>query len=220
MKEQIIKRILDEKIVVIVRGVARENLPLLFEAMYKGGIRFAEITFDPKENIPDGLVLSEISSLRAEFDGRMHIGAGTVLSARQAKDAISAGAEYIVSPCILPDVIDYCAENDTACIPGAMTPTEIVSAVKMGADIVKLFPCDFLGLNYIKTITEPLCNIPMLAVGRVDITNVAEYLKLLSGVAVGSAVIRRDLIAKGDFEGITENARLFCDIAKSSAQKL
>ncbi len=211
MKKQVLSELLRSKLVVIVRGVPDEKLEKLFDALYKGGVRFVEITFDSTGNIPAENTAAIISSLKQSFAGKIHIGAGTVLTLEQARLAKNAGAEYIIAPSVDAEIIKYCAQNDMVSIPGAMTPTEIVAAYKAGADIVKLFPSDFLGLSYIKAVTAPLRHIPMMAFGGVTKDNITDYLAVVNGAGVGAAIVNRELVAADDFDGITKLAKEFTD---------
>ena len=117
------------------------------------------------------------------------------------------GARYLISPNTDKEIIDFASAHNLVSIPGAMTPTEIVTAYNFGADFVKLFPSDSLGLGYIKAVRAPLSNIPMLAVGGVNENNIGDFLSTgISGVGVGSNIVKRDLVENNDFEGITELA--------------
>lgn len=217
MKETVLKELLDEKIVAIIRGVSSEKLPKLFDALNKGGIKFAEITFDATCKTPALETAAQIKSLKKEFGDRIHVGAGTVLEISQAELAWKAGAEYLISPSVDADIIKYCNEHDMVSIPGAMTPTEIVAAYKAGADLVKVFPSDTLGYPYIKAITAPLKHIPMIAVGGVGLDNITDYLKLAKGVGIGSNIINKQMVANDDWNGITELAEKYVAAVKGNA---
>ncbi len=208
------KKLLDEcagkAIVVIIRGVAEEKLPPLLDALCEGGIRWAEITFDQKNPDTNEKTAQNIAMLKQRFAGKMHIGAGTVMTLKQAKLAIAAGAEFLISPNTNPKIIRYTASKNVISMPGAYTPTEIAAAYEAGADVVKVFPADALGVSYFKAVMAPLSHIPMMAVGGVNEKNVGDFLKLgLFGVGVGSALTPKQKIAEGDFAAITEMAKKF-----------
>ena len=209
-KAEVVKKIKEEKLIVIVRGVAEADLIPLCEALYAGGVRLVEVTFDMKEKVKPADTARYIAALSKAFDGRMVIGAGTVVTIEQAKAALAGGARYLISPNTDKEIIDFASAHNLVSIPGAMTPTEIVTAYNFGADFVKIFPSDSLGLGYIKAVRAPLSHIPMLAVGGVNENNIADFLSVgISGVGVGSNIVKRDLIEKKDFGGITELAKKY-----------
>ena len=215
MKNALLDKIREEKIITIIRGVKEEQMLPLLHAMYDGGIRFAELTFDPLEETPNALTADLVRRAKKEFGDSMHIGVGTVLRARQVELAAAAGAEFAISPNVDARIITQCRMHDMISIPGALTPTEIVTAYAAGADIIKLFPSDTMGIPYIKAVRAPLRHIPMLAVGGVSVENLREVLSTgVWGVGIGSGVVRHDLLAKGDYAGITALAKQYTDIVK------
>ena len=206
-----IEKIKEGKIIVIVRGVARENLIPLAEAMYAGGIRLLECTYDASEKIPDEEIAANIEMLAKHFEGRMLIGAGTVIRERQVVLTKSAGGKFIISPDTNAEIIKKTKELGLVSIPGAITPTEVAFAYRTGADFVKLFPIDLYGgAKYIKTLRAPLSHIPLLAVGGVNPDNMAEFLSAGAvGLGIGSGVVDKKLIEEGNFEKITELAKRY-----------
>ena len=216
MKNALLNQIKEEKLIVIIRGVREEQMLPLLHAMYDGGIRLAELTFDPLEETPNTLTADLVRQAKAEFGDHMHIGVGTVLTERQVKLAAAAGAEFAISPNVDTGIITQCRMHDMLSIPGALTPSEIVNAYNAGADIIKLFPSDTMGIPYIKAVRAPLRHIPMLAVGGVSVHNLAEVLATgVWGVGIGSGVVRHDLLARNDYAGITALAKQYTDIVKS-----
>ena len=216
MKNALLRQMKEEKLIVIIRGVKEEQMLPLLHAMYDGGIRLAELTFDPLNETPNTLTADLVRAAKADFGDRMHIGVGTVLTTQQVELAAAAGAEFAISPNTDPEIINLCRMNDMLSIPGALTPTEIVNAYNAGADVIKLFPSDTMGIPYIKAVRAPLRHIPMLAVGGVNTQNLAEVLATgVWGVGIGSGVVRHDLLAKNDYAGITALARAYTDIIKS-----
>ena len=209
-REQTIRALETEKIIVIVRGYTGETLLRLAEAMYAGGIRFMEVTYDHGGTFPMAQTAGDIAMLVRHFEGRMHIGAGTVLSVEEAVATYEAGGEYIISPNVNPEVIRKTKELGMLSMPGAFTPTEVVTAHEAGADFVKVFPVDALGPAYLKALKAPLCHIKMLAVGGVNEGNLKAFLAAgASGFGIGSNVVNKKMIAEGDFEAITALARDF-----------
>lgn len=204
--------ILKHKLIAIVRGVAGDQLIPLLEALYEGGVRLAEITFDAKGDIPAEATAAQIATASTHFEGKMHIGAGTVLTVRQAELAIEAGAKFLISPNVDEAVIRCAKEHGVISMPGAFTPTEAVNAVNMGADFIKIFPSDAVGPNYFKALCAPLSHIKFLAVGGVDHLNVGDFLKAGAvGVGVASNIVKKDLLKNGDYAGIANLAKLYVE---------
>ncbi|MBQ9777639.1 MAG: bifunctional 4-hydroxy-2-oxoglutarate aldolase/2-dehydro-3-deoxy-phosphogluconate aldolase [Clostridia bacterium] len=208
MCKQVIDEILRAKIVVIMRGVAREKLIPAVQAMYEGGIRLVECTYDASGSIPDEEIAANIALLAGHFAGKMQIGAGTVLSEKQVLLTKNARGSFIISPDTDADVIRATKAAGLVSIPGAITPTEVRAAHKAGADFVKLFPVDLYGPKYIKTLKAPLSNIRFLAVNGITKENMGEYLAAGAvGVGVGSGIVNKAMIEASDFAGITALAR-------------
>ena len=210
MKNQVINRILEEKIVVIVRGIASDKIILLAEAMYEGGIRALEITYNASNMDENAEVANNIKKLVDHFGDRMIIGAGTVLTTEQVELTKAAGGTFIISPNAKEEIIRKTCELGMVSIPGALTPTECVDAYDAGADFVKLFPITNLGSGYVKAMKAPLSHIRFLGVGGIDENNMEEYMKAgVCGFGIGSNIVNKKLIEAGDFEAITELARVF-----------
>ena len=217
MKAQTIADIRQEKLVAILRGVPDEKLPKLLEALYQGGVRLAEITFDAKGVTPAEKTAAQIGAMKQAFAGKMRIGAGTVLTAEQAKLAVEAGAEFLISPNYDREVIEYAVTTGVVSMPGCITPSEAVEATKMGADFIKIFPSDTLGPKYFKAISAPLSHISFIAVGGVDDQNVADFLKAGAvGVGVGSNIVNKKMLAADDYKGITALAQRYVDAIRNA----
>lgn len=210
MREQIIQTVEKEKIIVIVRGVEREKLIPLAEAMYEGGIRLLEITYSATGKIPDTETADRIRMLAEHFQDRMYIGAGTVLTEEQVELTARAGGKFIISPDTYPEVIKKTRALGLVSMPGALTPSEMQIAHRNGADFIKLFPISNLGAGYVKAVKAPLSHLKVLAVGGVDENNVAEYLKAgVDGFGLGSNIVDKKKIAENDWAGITALAKKF-----------
>lgn len=210
MSDKIISSIEREKLIVIVRSVAFDKLLPLANALYEGGVRLMEITYSANGNIKDEDTAKGIGLLAHEMEGKMYIGAGTVLTNKQVELTKNAGGSFIISPDSNPDIIKNTKELGMVSIPGALTPNEIQTAHRAGADFVKLFPVTNLGTDYIKAIKAPLSHIKFLAVGGVDENNLEEYLNSgICGVGVGSNITKKDLIEKDDFDAITKLAKKY-----------
>lgn len=210
MDNNTIQLIDKNKIIVIVRGVQSDKLIRLAEAMYDGGIRLIEITYSPNGSISDKKTADNIFSLTNRFGDKMCIGAGTVLTSKQAELAKEAGGRFIISPDTVPDVIKKTKELGMVSIPGAVTPSEITLAHRSGADFVKLFPAVNLGTEYVKAVKAPLSHIRLLAVGGINDANMTDYLKAgVCGFGIGSNIVNRKMIDEDDFDGISRLAKKY-----------
>ena len=210
MRTEIIKRVLDKKIVVIVRGVYGENCLKLANALYEGGIELMEVTFDQSSSENQKKTIDTIALINKELKGKVVMGAGTVTTLDMLEGAYNAGAKFIVSPDMNPEIIKATVQKEMVSMPGAMTPTEIVTAYNNGADFVKIFPVLDLGPNYIKAVRGPLNHIPLLAVGGVNEKNIGEFIKAgACGAGVGGNLVNKEWIYTGEFYKITELAKEF-----------
>lgn len=207
-----VKTIEKEKIIVIVRGVAREKLISLAEAMYRGGIRLIECTYDASGKIPDQEIASDIKMLADRFEGKMLVGAGTVLTKKQVEFTKKSGGKFIISPDTNPEIISFTKDCGLVSIPGALTPTEASTAHRAGADFVKLFPVNVMGSKYVRDLKAPLSHIRFLAVGGINADNIREYLDAGAvGVGIGSGIVNKKLIESGDFALIEKAAKEYTE---------
>lgn len=220
MKQQVIDLIKKEKLISVIRGVKKEKLEPLLSALYVGGVRIVEITFDPTENVTALETARMISEMKEKFEGKLCVGAGTVLDMNKAEAAYSAGAEYLISPNVVPEVIGFCNKHEVTVVPGAMTPTEITCAYGLGADFVKIFPAESLGLSYIKAVRAPLPHIPMITNGGVNENNILDFLAAgVDGVGVGSNIAKKNLIDSNDFEAIAVLAGRYTAAVRTFSSK-
>ena len=216
MSKEVLNRILEGKIIAIVRGIPSDEVVGLAEALVKGGISCIEVTFDQssKERAED--TLKAISNISQALGDRVCVGAGTVMTVEQVEAAAAAGAEYMISPNIKAAVIARTKELDKISIPGAMTPSEVADAYEMGADIVKMFPAGVLGAGYIKAVKAPLKHIPVTAVGGVNPGNCADFIRAGAvGVGVGGNLVSPQLVKEGRFDEITAIAQSYTDALKN-----
>ncbi len=208
MSDITLKKLLDSKIVAIVRGIPEDKMLKLGEALYAGGIRCMEVTFDQSGS--GEATLRSIRELTGTFGDRMCIGAGTVMSAEQVERAAEAGALYMISPNTDRGVIRRTKELDLVSIPGAMTATEIAYAHACGADIVKIFPAGELGPAYFKSVLGPLKHIRLQATGGVNRENCASFLAAGAvGLGIGGNLADKKLIMEDRFDELTETARSY-----------
>ena len=213
MREDVIKKTLEKKIVVIVRGVFGEDCVKLAQALYEGGIELLEVTFDQSKPEAFSRTADTIRQLVNTLGDKMIFGAGTVTSVELVHMAKEAGAQFIVSPDTNEQVIRATIEEGMVSMPGAMTPTEIVSAHSYGADFIKVFPIGNLGASYLKAVKAPLNHIKMLAVGGVTENNIGEYMAAgADGAGVGGQLVNKEWIANGEFDKITALAKEFVKI--------
>ncbi len=214
-REAVIQTIEKEKIMVITRGIYGSELVKLAEALYEGGIRCFEITYDPAD--PDTLhtIKTNIQHLNTVFKEELTLGVGTVMSYEHVANAYEAGAKFLVSPHLNPVLVKATKELGMVSIPGAMTPTEIVAADECGADFIKLFPAGTLGMKYCKDIYAPLHHVKYLATVGVTEESLEEYLNLgFKGAGISSQLVDKKLREANDFATLTERARRFVEIAK------
>jgi 2-dehydro-3-deoxyphosphogluconate aldolase/(4S)-4-hydroxy-2-oxoglutarate aldolase len=212
MRSQFLEKFKENKLLVIARKVPYQQILRIAEAVYEGGVRFFEITFDQgrKDSIKE--TQRCISAVHDTFGEKMLIGAGTVLTVEQVRAAYESGAKFIVSPGISPKIIEKTLELGMVAIPGAMTPTEIMVAWSAGADIVKLFPADDLGYHYIRNILAPLCHIPLLATGGINPETISEFHAAgISYFGTGISIIKPELVYEKNYAEITNLAKLHID---------
>ena len=207
MTQDLCALIHEKKLISIVRGAPTNKIVPIAEALYHGGFRFMEITFDQIGEIPNEETAAQIRAVCEAFDGRMYVGAGTVMTKTKLKLATGAGAKFIVSPNVDASIIRDTKAAGLLSIPGAFTPTEIAAAHQAGADFVKLFPADCVDLRYIKAICAPLNHIPLLAVSGVTPENFVDYLKAgMAGAGIGSVLVKKEDVSAENYGAIAERA--------------
>ena len=210
MREQVIQTIKDEKIIAIVRGMNPQQTVEIAKALYAGGIKLIEVTFNQKCPEKFHETTDAIKAIREAMGDKMLVGAGTVTSVELVEMAAEAGALYMISPDMDEAVIRRTRELGLVSIPGAYTATEAKKAYNAGADFVKLFPCVGDAPAYVKALCAPFNHIPFLAVGGVNADNVAEFIKAgAKGVGVGSCLANKKWADEGRYDLITEEAKRF-----------
>lgn len=202
------------KIICICRKVYGEELRKLTQAMYDGGIRLMEVTFDQADLDCCQKTAQAIQMLNEEFGDKMRFGAGTVLNREQVEAAKAAGAEYIISPNTNEEIIYHTKKLGLVSIPGAMTPSEILTAHEAGADFVKLFPTVYLGLPYLKDIKGPINHVKLLGTGGLTEENLKTYLDMgMVGAGISGRLVDSELRRKNDYATLTKRAAAFMAIA-------
>jgi len=209
MKEQIVAKIAEKKIVAIVRGIYDNDCLGLAKALHAGGVDLMEVTFDQESAEERQRTVETIRLLIRELGNEMAIGAGTVTSVEMVELAKNAGAQFIVSPNTDAAVIKATVAADMVSIPGGLTPTEIKYAYDCGADFVKVFPANNMGVSYFKNIHAPLKQVKLLAVGGVNEKDAADYIAAgCSGVGVAGCLFKKEWVKNGEWDKITEACRL------------
>jgi 2-dehydro-3-deoxyphosphogluconate aldolase/(4S)-4-hydroxy-2-oxoglutarate aldolase len=202
-REKILESILQRKAVAVLRIKEPEKLKKVIEAIAEGGITVAEITM----TVPNAIEL--IEKMSEELDENIIVGVGSVLNAETAEAAIKAGAKYVVSPVFKKEIIDKAHQMDVPAMPGCFTPTEIQTAYEAGADIIKVFPADVLGMKFFKGILAPMPHLKLMPTGGVNLTNAGEWLNAgACAVGIGSALLDKEAIKNENYSVLTENARL------------
>lgn len=197
----------------ILRARAELEIEALVEALISSGLRTLEITMNSRD------AGSLISRAKKAASGKLDLGAGTVLSLDDAVKALSAGAEFMVMPCRVPEVAELCKREGIPFFPGALTPQEVWSAWEPGASMVKVFPSSMFGPKYFKELKGPFNNVKLMAVGGVRSENIGEYFACgASAVAFGGSVFRQELFEAGDYAAIGETVRVYVDEVKKAIQ--
>jgi 2-dehydro-3-deoxyphosphogluconate aldolase/(4S)-4-hydroxy-2-oxoglutarate aldolase len=208
-RETHLRQVLDCGIVAIVRAADPGPLVEVVKALADGGVTVTEVTL----TVPNALDV--IREAKRQLGDRVLLGAGTVLDPETARAALLTGAEFIVAPSINLDVIKLCRRYDKLVMPGAFTPTEVVTAWEAGADVVKIFPADVVGPAYFKALRGPLPQVKLMPTGGVDLTTAADFLKAGAVcLGVGGQLVEPKALAARDFARITALAKQYVDIVK------
>ena len=204
-KQSILSSIIDIGVVPVVRTSSAESAVKAIEAVYRGGIRAAEITM----TVPGAI--RALEQIADQFGDKIMLGAGTVLDPETARSCMLAGAQFFVTPNLRPATIEMVQRYSKVIMPGALTPTEVLTAWEAGADAVKVFPCGAVGgPKYIKALRAPFPQIEMIPTGGVNLETAGEFLKAgACAVAVGAELIDAKTIADGKYEVFEERARQF-----------
>jgi 2-dehydro-3-deoxyphosphogluconate aldolase/(4S)-4-hydroxy-2-oxoglutarate aldolase len=204
-KQGILKKIEQIGVIPVVRAESADNVVRAVEALVEGGIPVAEITM----TVPEAVTV--IQRCTGHFGNRITLGAGTVTSAVMCNEVIDAGCVFVVTPVFKAAVVDVCKRRGVCVVSGALTPTEIFSAWEAGADVVKVFPVRAMGgADYLRTVHEPLPQIPLTPTGGVTLQTLADYFKAGAPfVGAGGDLVDKKAIDSGDFPAITARARQY-----------
>ena len=214
-RREIVDTIEQLGVVAIIRMKDAAKLREVFDALADGGVRAIEVTM----TVPGAVSL--IGKLAASLPSNLLLGAGTVVDPDTARAVIEAGARFVVSPVFRPDVVTECHKRGAAVAPGCFTPTEILDAHDLGADVVKLFPATALGPQFIKDIRAPLPQLKLMPTGGVSLDNAGDWIRAGAvAVGAGSALLDARAIEEGRLDVITANARrIVASVAAARAKK-
>lgn len=205
------QRITEAGAVAVLRLDDPAAMPRVIEALVAGGVTGIEITM----TVPHALRLLRETALA--FGERIVLGVGSVLDAETAHAAAEAGARFVVSPVMKPEIIEAAHAEGVPAMVGAFSPTEIQAAHERGADVVKVFPADVLGMAFFRAVLAPMPHLRLMPTGGVTLTNAGEWLRAgACAVGVGGALLDREAIAEGRFEAITERARTITESIRSA----
>jgi len=211
-KSQVLERIKSIGIIPVVRASSGDEALAAVEAIKAGGLSVLEITM----TVPGAVGI--IEQVAKRYGDEVLVGAGTVLNAETARDCLAAGAQFIVSPALNLETIAFCRDAGCAIMPGALTPTEVVTAWSAGADMVKVFPCGAMGgASYIKSLKAPLPQIELVPTGGVSLTTAASFIEAGSAaIGVGADLVDIKAIRAGQSEKITETTRAYIEAVRSA----
>src|SRR5204862_2342274 len=204
----------EDRLVAVIRTPTPELAERAARAVAEGGVRLVEITL----TVPDATeIIAKLASDEAFREAGAVVGAGTVLSGAQAEDALLAGARFLASPALIPDMIAAGRARDALTMPGTLTPTEMVRAAELGADFIKIYPIATVGgPAYVANVRRALQHLPLVATGNIEFAEIPEYLKAgVVGFGIGGPLIPADLLARGDRAALVANARRFLSATRA-----
>ena len=211
-RSQALSTIREVGIIPVIRAASADAAVAVVEALVQAGLTVAEITM----TVPNAI--DAIGSVAKRFGGQVLVGAGTVTDAESVRRAVDAGAEFIVSPCLVPEVIDAARRAEVAVLPGALTPTEVFEAFRLGGGMVKVFPAQSVGGGaYLRALRGPFPDIPLVPTGGVTLDNVREMFDAgAAAVGVGSELVSKDALARRDYAAIGALAARFLAAARKA----
>jgi 2-dehydro-3-deoxyphosphogluconate aldolase / (4S)-4-hydroxy-2-oxoglutarate aldolase len=215
-KDQVRERIAEIGIIPIVRATSSRDARIAADAVCEGGIPIVEITM----TVPGAIEV--IRELVASAGSKVLVGAGTVLNPEAARRCVDAGAQFLVTPGLNVQTIEFAVREKILIAPGALTPTEVIAAWEAGADFVKVFPCGNMGgAKYIKALRAPLPHIPLVPTGGVNLSTAAEFIEAgAAALGVGGELVQAEALRSSQPKIITENARKLLAIVMEARAKL
>ncbi|WP_042143548.1 bifunctional 4-hydroxy-2-oxoglutarate aldolase/2-dehydro-3-deoxy-phosphogluconate aldolase [Paucisalibacillus sp. EB02] len=215
MSNSKLNKLISSGIVAVVRRVEPSKVNRLVESLIAGGVTGIEVTMDSEKS------LEKIYELKGLYGDKAVIGAGTVVEQQQAKEAIAAGADFIFAPILDRETIEYTKKEGKIMIPGAFTPTEIYRGYEWGADIIKVFPANTLGSQFIKDIKGPLNDIPIMPTGGISLKNIKSFFEVGSiAVGVGGSLVNSSLLQLEEWDELEKLARLFVESSREFENRL
>ena len=210
-RAELVKEIKNNGIVAIIRTKYPDKLIKIAEAIFEGGVKFIEITM----TVPNALKM--IEKVRGTVSKEIILGVGSVLDPETAQKAIDAGAQFVVSPIFKKEIIDKAHKNNVPAVPGTFTPTEMLNAHQYGADIIKVFPADILGMKFFKAVKAPMPDLNLMPTGGVNLDNAGDWINAgACAVGIGTALLDVKAIEQNNYKKLTENARRINDSIKSA----
>ena len=211
-KAEILRQIEEIGVIPVVRAASADEAKQAIDAIKAGGVSVLEITM----TVPGAVKV--IEEVVRQYGSEALVGAGTVLDPQTAADCINAGAQFIVSPALNLDTIEYCKGQGVPIMPGALTPTEVLTAWNAGADLVKVFPAGSVGgPSYIKNLKAPLPHIKIIPTGGVSVNTAGDFIRAgASALGIGTDLVDLTAIRAGDAHIVTERARQFVEIVRNA----
>ncbi|MFC4768060.1 bifunctional 4-hydroxy-2-oxoglutarate aldolase/2-dehydro-3-deoxy-phosphogluconate aldolase [Effusibacillus consociatus] len=210
-KVSLLQRLTESGVIAVIRRVPEEAMEQVAESLVAGGVTSLEVTIDSQS------AFAVIRKLSARLKNRAVVGAGTVIDGESARLAIESGADFLFSPSLHQDVIRTALRYGKIAVPGVMTPTEMITAIEWGADLVKIFPAEGLGVQYIKDIKAPFPHVPVIPTGGVNLENVASFIEAgVAAVGIGGNLVDRRAIESNDFDKITEIAKQYVEAIRKA----
>jgi 2-dehydro-3-deoxyphosphogluconate aldolase/(4S)-4-hydroxy-2-oxoglutarate aldolase len=211
-RANVLSTLRDVGIIPVIRAASADVAIAVVEALMEAQLTVAEITM----TVPNAI--EAIAAVEKRFGGAILIGAGTITDADTARRAVDAGAEFLVSPCLVGEVIEAAQREDVPVLPGALTPTEIFEAFRRGADMVKVFPAQNVGgASYLRALRGPFPDIPLVPTGGVTLDNIGDFFAAgAAAVGVGSELVSKEALARSDFNAVGALARKFVGAARAA----
>lgn len=210
-KTLLLEKLVEGGVIAVVRRVPTEKIDRVAESLVRGGVTALEITVDSED------AFSSIERLSRQLKGDAIVGAGTVIDAESAAMAIQSGADFLFSPSLHQDVIRVAARYGKICVPGVLTPTEMITAMEWGADLVKLFPAASFGPAYLHAVKAPFPHIPIIPTGGIDEHNAAAFIQAgAAALGIGGTLVDRKSIEAGDFASVEKAAQTYVELVREA----
>jgi len=214
-KVALLQKLVESGVIAVIRRLPEDKVEKVAESLVEGGVTALEVTVDSQG------AFQVIERISKQLKGRAIVGAGTVIDSESARLAIVHGADFVFSPSLHQDVIKTALRYGKIAVPGVMTPTEMITALEWGADLVKIFPAAGLGVRYIKDVKAPFPQVPVIPTGGVDLNNVADFIKAgVAAVGIGGNLMDKAAIEQNDFAKITQIAAKYVEAIQSARSEM